>query len=92
MLVSGVGRSDLARGGGVALAGCGGLGGTGSGAVTVNAGGMLGGTGAIAGAVTVTAALMLAVYGIVGVEFAGWTSPRTRARCARCSTAGACRR
>jgi EmrB/QacA subfamily drug resistance transporter len=30
-----------------------------------------------AGAVTVTAALMLAVYGIVAAEQAGWTSPQT---------------
>ena len=29
------------------------------------------------GAVTVTAALMLAVYGVVGAEGAGWTSPAT---------------
>jgi EmrB/QacA subfamily drug resistance transporter len=33
----------------------------------------------IAGAATVTAALLLAVYGIVGAEQAGWTSPRTLA-------------
>jgi EmrB/QacA subfamily drug resistance transporter len=31
----------------------------------------------IAGAITVTLALMLAVYGIVGAEQAGWTSPQT---------------
>jgi EmrB/QacA subfamily drug resistance transporter len=31
----------------------------------------------VAGAVTVTAALMLAVYAIVGANDAGWTSPRT---------------
>jgi EmrB/QacA subfamily drug resistance transporter len=31
----------------------------------------------VAGAVTVTAALMIAVYGIVGAEQFGWTSPRT---------------
>src|SRR5208282_1391334 len=31
----------------------------------------------VAGAVTVTAALMLAVYSIVGGNAAGWTSPRT---------------
>jgi EmrB/QacA subfamily drug resistance transporter len=31
----------------------------------------------IGGAVTVTAALMLAVYAIVGANAAGWTSPRT---------------
>lgn len=31
----------------------------------------------IAGAVTVTLALMLAVYGIVGAEQAGWTAPHT---------------
>jgi EmrB/QacA subfamily drug resistance transporter len=31
----------------------------------------------IAGAVTVTAALMLAVYGIVSAERVGWTSPQT---------------
>lgn len=31
----------------------------------------------VAGAVTVTAALMLAVYGIVGAEQAGWTSVQT---------------
>jgi EmrB/QacA subfamily drug resistance transporter len=33
----------------------------------------------VAGAVTVTAALMLAVYSIVGGNAAGWTSPRTLA-------------
>jgi MFS family permease len=30
----------------------------------------------VAGALTVTASLMLAVYGVVGAEAAGWTSPR----------------